>query len=265
MELEAPRGSAANESAGRVVDVLIKFLGGAQTLGVSQLAREMDVSKAVVHRALQTLASRRLVEFDKPTRQYKLGPTAAALGVRALRDSDLRTSSLPHLAALSAATGETVTLSGLVPRGRVYLEQIVSPQEITMTVEIGRLFPLHAGSSGKSILAFLPPHEIDALLAEPLESLTPRTITDPTVLREELATIRSRGFAVSDGERESYAGSVAAPIYTFDGAVVGSISTCGPRFRVDDDFVAMVAPQVIAAAAGISEALGFSSVPDVAR
>lgn len=259
MELEAVRGgTTATESAGRVVDVLLRFLNESDTLGVSQLAREMGVSKAVVHRALATLSSRQLVQFDPPTRQYKLGSAAAALGVRALRDSDLRSSSAAHLATLHAHTGETVTLTGLVPGGRVYLDQIVSSHEIAMSVEMGRVFPLHAGSSGKCVLAFLPTEERDRLLAAPLEQLTSRTPVDAATLRGQLATIRERGYAVSDGERQPDAGSVAAPVFRFDGTVIGAVSVCGPKFRVNDEFVRKIAPQVVAAAAAVSTSLGFT-------
>jgi DNA-binding IclR family transcriptional regulator len=257
VSVEGRAGSTApNESAGRVVDVLLRFIDGAETIGVSQLARDMAVSKAVVHRALQTLASRQLVAFDAPTRQYKLGPSAAALGVRALRDSDLRTASKPHLADLSAATGETVTLTGLIAGGRVYLDEVVGPQEISMTVEIGRRYPLHAGSSGKAILAFLPREDQEALLAGPLEAVTPLTIVDAADLRDELTGIRERGFAISSGERLPDAGSVAAPIFDFDGIPIGSISVCGPRYRVTREFVDSVAPQVVATAAAVSRELG---------
>ncbi|MCU1480519.1 MAG: transcriptional regulator, IclR family [Subtercola sp.] len=265
MELEAARvGTTATESAGRVVDVLLRFLNGPDTLGVSQLAREMDVSKAVVHRALQTLASRQLLQFDVPSRQYKLGPAAAALGVRALRDSDLRSASAPHLSSLNEHTGETVTLTGLIPDGRVYLDQIVSSHEIAMSVEMGRRFPLHAGSSGKCILAFLDADALEVVLAQPLEQLTLRTLVDPDTLRQQLVTIRERGYAVSDGERQPDAGSVAAPVFSFDGTVIGAVSVCGPKFRVNEEFVREIAPQVVAAAAAISRSLGFVSRDAVA-
>jgi len=250
-------GSSGTESAGRVADVLLRFLNGAETLGVSQLARDMAVSKAVVHRVLKTLSTRDLVQFDAPTRQYKLGPAAAALGVRALRDSDLRTTSLAHLASLNSHTGETVTLSGLVPGGRVYLDQIVSSHEIAMSVELGRRFPLYAGSSSKCILAFMSLKEIERILSEPLTALTSHTIVDSAALIQELEVIRRRGFAVSDGERQENAGSVAAPVFGLDGAVVGAVSVCGPKFRVNAEFVRMAAPQVVEAAQAISRSLGF--------
>jgi len=247
--------TGGTEATSRVADVLLMFTEGPSALGVTRIARELDLSKAVVHRILQSLAGREMVALDPATREYRLGSAVAALGARALRDSDLRSAALPLLRRLRDETGETATLSTPVPNGRVYLDQVIGTHEITMSVELGRRFPLHAGSSGKCMLAYLD----DAPLDEPLESWTSATIVDPDALRAELAHVRERGYAASAGERQRDAGSVAAPVFGLSGDVVGAISVCGPRFRVTDEFVASIAPKVVAVAAQISRRLGGRS------
>jgi IclR family transcriptional regulator, acetate operon repressor len=249
--------SAGTEGAARVADVLLAYLDGPRSLGVSAIARELHLSKAVVHRILVTLAQRGLLTPDAGTRGYHLGPAAAALGARALRESDLRAVAMPVLRELQRATGETTTVSGLVPGGRAYLGQVESQQEIKMTVELGRRFPLHAGSSSSCILAFLPPEEQDAVINGNLERLTDRTICDPAKLRARLRQIRHAGYARSDGERQQGAGSVAAPVFGVDGTVQGAISVCGPADRVDDAARDRFVPYLTAAAERISRELGW--------
>lgn len=244
------------ESTGRVADVLLLFVEGPSTLGVSRIARELGLSKAVVHRILQSLVGRDMVAVDPVTREYRLGSAAAALGARALRDSDLRSVALPLLRALRDETRETVTLSTPVPHGRVYLDQVVGLHEIKMTVELGRRFPLHAGSSGKCMLAFLDLAERDAVLAGPLPALTAHTPVDAAALRVELDRVVAAGYAVSAGERQSDAGSVAAPVFGVGGEVVGAVSVCGPRYRVTETFVGAIAPRLVAVARRISHGLG---------
>jgi DNA-binding IclR family transcriptional regulator len=139
----------------------------------------------------------------------------------------------------------------------VYLEQFEGVHEIKMTVELGRRFPLHAGSSGKCMLAFLPAAEQDHMLEGRLDALTPDTIVDPAALRTELAEIRARGYAVSAGERQRDAASVAAPVFGLSGEVIGAISACGPRYRLTADFAERIASQVTAAAAQISQRMGW--------
>lgn len=249
--------STGTEGASRVADVLLAFLAGPRSLGVSAIARDLGLSKAVVHRILQTLVQRGLLTPDAGTRGYHLGPAAAALGARALRESDLRAVAMPVLRELQRATGETTTVSALVPGGRVYIDQVESSREIKMTVEVGRRFPLHAGSSSTCILAFLSPAERDGALSEPLETLTTRTVVDPHALRARLTEVRSQGYARSDGERQQGAGSVAAPVFGVDGSVLGAVSVCGPADRVDAAARDRFVPLLTAAADRISRGMGW--------
>ncbi|GHJ39229.1 IclR family transcriptional regulator [Streptomyces sp. TS71-3] len=247
------------ETAGRVIDVLLLFTDAPDDLGVSWIARELGLSKAVVHRILQTLVARGMVVLDERTRLYRLGPTAAALGARALREFDLRAVAAEALRRLQLQTQETVTLTAPVPGGRAYVDQIVSTHEVKMTVELGRRFPLHAGSSGKCLLAFLPQRRREEILTAELAVLTDRTITDPETLRTELAAVRELGYASSQGERQADAGSVAAPVFGLDGDVRGSVSVCGPRSRFTPQFVRDCAPRVVEAAREISTQLGWKA------
>src|SRR6056297_2535350 len=126
------------EGATRVADVLLLFLGDADELGVTQISRELQVSKAVVHRVLQSMVARGLLSQDPERRTYRLGAASVSIGARALRDSDLRSVAEPILRKLRDETNETTTLSQYFGAERTYVAQFPSPQEIKMLVEIGR-------------------------------------------------------------------------------------------------------------------------------
>jgi DNA-binding IclR family transcriptional regulator len=247
------------DSAVRVADVLALFTTGDGAKGVSAISRELGFSKAVVHRILQSLAARDFVTQDAARRRYKLGPAAVALGLRALRESDLRRAARPELEALRAGTRETSTLSELVGDRRVYVSQLLSPQEVHMSVELGTLYPLHAGSSGKAILAFLSPADQERVVARPLERRTDNTITQLPILLDELAIIAHLGYAVSRGERLPDAASVAAPVFDVDGQVIGSISVCGPVRRFTEELTVQFGALVCEAALRVSRTLGYTS------
>lgn len=257
--------STGTEAAERVADVLLALSRNDVSIGVSAISRELSLSKAVVHRILQSLVSRDLVRIDPETREYSLGPSATALGARALRQLDLRTVARGELISLRNETQETTTLSLLVSDHRTYIDQFVSAQEIKMTVELGRMYPLHAGASSRAILAFVPEADAARVLRSDLESLTTETIHDRNVLEERLNEIRRNGYATSRGERQSGAGSVAAPVFGSDGRVVGSISVCGPLARFDAETVARDIPLVVASAARISAQLGWDAASETAR
>lgn len=244
--------STGTESAERVADVLLAFLSFQDTVGVSALARVLSISKAVIHRILQSLVSRGLVEYIPQTREYRLGPGAAAIGARALRQLDIRRLARESLITLRDQTRETTTLTILANDMRSYVDQYESPQEIKMTVELGRFYPLYAGASGRAILAFLPEADIDRITDRGLTPLTEATILNPEELRKRLEQVRTDGYATSRGERESGAGAIAAPVFGADGRVIGAISTCGPIARYDAESIARYIPLVKDAAQRIT-------------
>lgn len=244
-------------SVERAADVLNSFTAAdGSTLGVTEIAQKLSLSKAVVHRILTSFRSRGLVEIDEESRRYSLGPAALALGLTYLQTIDVREAARPVLRELSDATAETATLS--IRRGdvRLYIDQVTPEREVKMTVQLGHPYPLHAGSSSKAFLAYLTQREVDVILATELEALTDRTVTDPERLRRELATIRKRGFAKSLGERQIGAASVASPVFDHEGAPVAVISVCGPveRFRGEVD---QIAPLLVARARELSRQIGW--------
>jgi IclR family acetate operon transcriptional repressor len=251
--------ATGTESAERVADVLLAFSRGDGPLGVSAISRQLSMSKAVVHRILQSLVSRDLIRFDPLSREYSLGASATVLGARALRQLDLRVVAHDELVHLRNETQETTTLSLLVVDSRAYVDQYESPQEIKMTVELGRLYPLYAGASSRAILASLPDGDVVRALEGGLRALTVETIRDVDVLKQRLADVRRNGYATSEGERQFGAGSVAAPVFSGDGRVIGSISVCGPLARFDSAAVSRYIPLVIAAATRISASLGWNT------
>src|SRR5256885_6664307 len=194
----------------RALDVLLLFSRpGAATRGVSEVARELGLSKTVVHRIVTTLRARRLVELDESTRRYSLGPAALALSRAYLDRIDIHDVTREPLRRLTHRTKETATLSIRTRDTRVYLDQVTPPREVKMTVPLGTPFPLHAGASSKAFLAFLSePEREEYLTGRTLEALTDHTLIDATPLRSQLTAIRERGYAVSFGERQVGAGSV---------------------------------------------------------
>jgi len=240
-----------------VADVLLLFLEGSETLGVTEIARKLGVHKTIIHRILGSLVSRQLLVRDERSRRYKLGPAAAALGARALRASDLRQAALPVMRRLQQETGETATVSALMGTSRVYIDQIISPNEVKVAVEIGRQFPLHAGASSKAILAFAPSDVIEFVFARPLETLTPKTEVDPGSLRRQLARVAEEGVAVSFGERQRATGSVAAPVFGVDGYAIGSVSVCAPVQSFGPEVVKQLHPLIREASREISLRLGW--------
>jgi DNA-binding IclR family transcriptional regulator len=220
------------ESADRVADVLLLFAQTDRPLGVSEIARSLSLSKAVVHRILQSLTARSLTWAVSDDATYILGPAATTLSMRAWSQLDLRSLAAPILRKLRDDTRETTTLSVLVGHQRMYLDQYESPQEVKMVVDLGPRFPLHSGASSRAILAHLPQRVIDNAVTQ-LREIRPEL--DVTGYLRRLEDIRNKGYAVSLNERGTGAASIAAPFFDSAGNVLGSISSSGPVFRYGEE------------------------------
>lgn len=202
-----------------------------RTMGVTEIARELGMAKAVTYRILKDLVLVGFLSFDDRTKEYSLGKAAVLLGVSAFQSTDIVSMARSRLSDLVAATGETATISIRQEWTRVYIDQLESPQEIRMAVQLGARYPLHSGASSKAILAALVPAEVEVFL-QLRESLGLGT-EDRAALLDDLESTRRRGYSLSLGEREASAISVACPIYSGQGDVWGAISVCGPRTRYE--------------------------------
>jgi DNA-binding IclR family transcriptional regulator len=220
------------------MDVLLLFANRPGTdLGVTEIGGELGLSKAAVHRILAALRSRGVILLDDTTHRYSLGPVVLSLGRSYLEGLDIRKQAGLELTWLSAESKETATLSVRIGDVRMYVDQVLPDREVRMEITPGTRYPLHAGASSKAFLAFLGDAEIDRYLSRgPLAQLTERTVTDAGRLREELAAIRQRGYATSDGERQAGAAAAAAPVFDHDGQPIAVISVSGPRERFHSEF-----------------------------
>lgn len=232
--------------------MLVLFVTEGRPLRVTEVARSLDMSKAVAHRILQSLTSRSVLRQAPGRATYVLGPVLTGLAASAWSPGELRALSGPVLRELRDRTGETTTLSVLVGRERVYVGQHESPHDVRMVVELGQRLPLHSGASSKAILAFLPADYAEEAIDQ-LRRTTPDL--DAVGFRSTLAEIRGRGYAVSRNERNTGAGSVAAPVFGPADTVLGSISASGPMFRFDGAAHDGQARPVVSAAHAITEAL----------
>lgn len=245
--------TGGTESADRVADVLLLFSQSDRPLGVTQIARSLSLSKAVVHRILRSLSSRSLLQLVPDNSTYILGPAATTLASKAWSQMDLRSIASPILRKLRDDTRETTTLSVLVGHHRIYLDQYESPQEVKMIVDLGPRFPLHSGASSRSILAFLPAVFADEAVRQ-LQQVNPDL--DAEAYLRGLEEVRRRGYAVSRNERHTGAAAIAAPFFDAGGNVMGSISSSGPMFRYGEEGHEDHVRLVMDAARAITAALG---------
>ena len=163
----------------------------------------------------------------------------------------------PFLERLGKATGETINL-GVASNGLVeQIAQVDSTFLIGGTNWIGMSVPLHCSALGKVLLAYGAAQLSGQLPGGQLERRTDKTVTSEAALRTELATVRTRGYAVTDEELEPGLIAVATPVRGYDGAVVAALSVSGPTTRMNRDGLPAMAGYCAEEAAALSAVLGY--------
>jgi DNA-binding IclR family transcriptional regulator len=246
-------GSGQLERGLNILEFLTRAGGGR---GLTDISAEVGGPKATVHRLLATLQARGYVNQDARTSLYWAGVRCFELGSMWAQNLDLRAKAKPYLAELNEVTGETVHLAVYDHGQVVYVEKLESPQPVVAKSSVGLRCPATCVATGRALLAFQPREEIDDVLARPLPQFTALSITDPGELRALLADVRHRGYGVNRGTYRDEVGGLAAPIRDHTGRVIASVGVCLPLHRFGDDRFEALRDATVAAAVGISAALG---------
>lgn len=217
------------QSVQRAAALLEAIADSAEPRTAPELAERCGLNRSTAWRILATLEEEGLVDRDPASNRYSIGPAAARLAAAAT--DSLPRAARPHLEELSRRTGETVSLAVPQRLQLVYVDQVQAPH-VMAADWLGRAVPLHATSTGKALLATLPPEELDAALTRSLPQFTDRTITDPTELRAELDRTKRRGYAVSRGELETALWGASAAVKDRNERAVAVVSVWGSTGRL---------------------------------
>ncbi len=249
----------ATDGAERVVRVLDALATTPEGLGVSAVARTLQVHRSTASRLLATLASSGFVERDTVTRAYRLGARLVGLAATAVARLPVVSQARPELEALSLQTSETANLAILDGYHVVYVDQVTPAQTVVMASWVGRRSPAHASSSGKVLIAWGDPKAKETLLRRRLEPITDRTVTDPRALRRLFDEARRRGYVASDGELERGLITIAAPVL-HAGRAVAAVSISGPTFRIPARDVAHLGRAVRDAAGAVGHRMAGRTI-----
>ncbi len=252
--------SRTDEPALKSLDVALRLLealdDGAPERGVSDLSRELGVSKAAVYRILSTLSLRGYVTQNPTNSQYAIGPRLRRFSHVATGKLDLQTVARPFMTQLRDATLDTVHLAVLEGGEAVYIAKEDGLHPVQVTSRVGARCPAHCVATGKALLAFAEPAVQDHLLATGLTRYTPLTHAEPDDFRQEMGRVQATGCAVNMGEWRTEVRGVAAPIFDSTGRAVAAIGVCSPDQRMPDSRIGETCALVTDIAACLSQQLG---------
>jgi DNA-binding IclR family transcriptional regulator len=219
----------------RAADILISLGEGEKAL--TEISEELQLSKATVYRILATLIKKKFVLKDMISGKYYLHWGLIGLFNSGLeRAQGLVQCVYPFMEKLWKLTGETVTLYIKKGYNRICVAEIVSEHPLKFSVGVGTVVPLnlYTGSPGKLFLAYMAREEVVDVINHEKTSQGFK-ITEQGLLFKELNEIRTRGWAVSYGERIKGGSSLSVPIWNRQGEVAASMNILGPYARLNEE------------------------------
>ncbi|RQG93100.1 IclR family transcriptional regulator [Natrarchaeobius halalkaliphilus] len=231
-----------------IVETLTELDGA----GVSELARAVELPKSTVHNHLRTLERTEYVVREDG--EYRTGLKFLQISETARNQHELYQVARPEVDHLAEKTGEISALLTEEHGRGVFLYRSRGSEAARIDTRIGDRVPIHCTALGKAVLAFLPDDRQDEIIdRHGLTAVNANTITDPRTLAEELELIRERKIAYDDEERLNGLRSVAAPILSGSGAVIGSISVAGPTHRMQGERFETDLPETVLGIANVIE------------
>jgi DNA-binding IclR family transcriptional regulator len=233
------KANVGAQTLARGLDVLSLIVDAQGPQRPAEIARSLGLERSAVYRLLRELESSSFVTREAHTGRYAIGSGLVALSARVVRRIDLRGMARPIMEELGQATSETISL---------HVRQGHSRHTVSRVVEIGETLPLEIGPSGKTILAFIEPAEMAAIVEAQDDE-------DRASMYEVLEQIRKDGYFAIIGDRLPGVGGLSAPFFNADG-IVGALTISGPSSRWNHEAQIAAAPQIVAASVELSKALG---------
>lgn len=229
---------------------------GSAGLRAAQLADATGLARSTAHNVLATLVEEGLLQRDADSRVYRLGPALVPLGAAAARQMRAVPLSIERLAPLAASHELSFAVAQCVGADEVQIvERLYPPHGIHVGITLGSRYRPPEGALGKLLLAAMPDEDLAAVLAGPIPSYTPQSITEPSLLREEIEEIRTRGWASSIRELNEN-NAVAATVHGAAGEPALMLLALGFPGELPDDDVPRIGALLADLAAGITRDTG---------
>lgn len=216
----------------RIANVLSLFTATAPERTTADVARLSNVANSTAHELLNGLADAGLLSRQAPGR-FRLGPRIAQLAETLYGSDTLIEASRPVVVGTANTYGETCHVFALAESRIVSMTSSEGRAAVRVARNaIDQDTPIHACAPGKLLLSARPLAELNRVLSDlALPRVTPKTVTQKSVLRDEIADIRQRGFAEEVGQLDKYLATIAAPVRNHSGVIVGCFSQLIPAGR----------------------------------
>ncbi|MEM7288849.1 MAG: IclR family transcriptional regulator [Pseudomonadota bacterium] len=231
--------------------ILENLAASKESKGVSQLSRELELTKSNTFRLLQSLIARGYVR-QMDDKNYAASLKMWQIGRKIIDQINLREICADEMQYLSKETGETVYLAVQEGVQVVYVDKIESLKPIRSWNPIGGFAPIHCVGTGKALLAANYEKMRDIVKGE-LNRYTDKTITNIKALDNDVEATLRNGYAFDRGEFRDRIYSIGAAIMLPSGEPIAALGISMPDMNLPTDGAASLGKIVAASAARVSK------------
>ncbi|WP_334136040.1 IclR family transcriptional regulator [Tepidimonas sp.] len=247
------RGIQSIEVGGQLLRVLVR--SGA-ALPLKDLARAAGMTPAKAHPYLVSFGKLGLIEQDRVSGHYGLGPLALQLGLIGLQQVDPVRLAVAELPALAQTVRCTVSAAVWGPVGPIIVHVEHGPTPVHVAMRHGTPASLRHTGTGKIFAAFAPAATVAEALAREGEA---QALQD-AAFAAELEAIRRAGLSRVRDELLPGISAMAVPVFDGFGRVVLAIAAIAPSALLDLDPHGAPARVLREAAERLSNRLGYCGV-----
>jgi IclR family KDG regulon transcriptional repressor len=235
---------------------LIEEMMSVERIGVTEVARQLDMPVATAFRLLKVLQHCGYAEQIPGSKQYRLTLKLFEIGCHVASTVTIRDLAAVEMERLARQTGLAVNLGVLAGTDVLYLDEIQTDDTLVLNLPPGRRAPAHCTAMGKAILAFASADPREILGDGPYPQATERSISTYEQLEQELAEVRRVGYAVDRQELSPAIWCVAAPVIGAPGEVLAAVSVSAMRASFPKEEIDELGLHVLAAVRRISARTG---------
>jgi DNA-binding IclR family transcriptional regulator len=240
----------------KALNLLEALVRSGQPRRLTELARQLGLTKPNVYRLLSTLSTLGYVKKDPQTSLYSPTLKMWEMGSLLVRDVDLVAVASPRLRRLGEDAHESVQLAVFDAGFVVYVDKVDSAQPLKAITTIGTRVPATVTSTGKAMLAWMPTEALDMAFQQ-VKRYTPITLTRRKDIEGDLDETRLRGYSINKGEFRVGVSGIGVPVRDRSGGVVAAVGIWGAEKNILGSRMEELAHMAVIAARDISRDLGF--------
>lgn len=230
-------------------------------LPLKEISEKIGLSPSKIHSYLVSFQEEEIVQQNRETGFYSLGPACLKLGLSYLDQFDLTELCKPYMRQLANDLGHTIFLGVWGNMGPTIIYRLDGAYSETLfDLRIGSVLPVLTSAIGKNFAAHLPKNAVMPMILEEIKQHKGELDLENNITKTEdmLQLIKKDGMSQGRAEMLSDLTAISVPIFDYSNSMIAGLTIMGKIGGLDDRINGSAAKMLKQAGLEISEKRGFN-------